>query len=526
MISVTPSLKFIRARTLYTLATSFQLPPTSVSSLQQSIEKYKTAISLTNSPLLMMDATFNCAQALSSLADMVEDLPRLIGGGLEIDSLRREARDSLQDVMDGQEEYLRASLAASADSDAREESEVLEEVIAEEGGQGEHTDGDRDMDVEPADAEASGTDETTTATFETHLPTPSILIDTALALVEINLSLWESVTPPQTPSDESQTQVRLILDRAAQFSSPGRQAELDLAEIKVLLCLDGIVWELFKSQADINSGFDKSLQGATMALGALLTSLDSVPPDEESVRADILTTLAETHSSIARRLVSISASSQLPPGPSPLAQSAWFNLGQCITHLTTALNLSSSPTPTTTSSSSSPNTPMPKEYRPSVLLSLSKASLARARLANINETAKRNSSQLIENASAYAAQAGEALGWGFVRLGPGPTSAPIATLPYPRGWEAELLARNVMLQQMRVCYYAFRTELVPTSEVERKAKFEQGYKGLGSIGFTKLEKGRQLGKEDVERWQNEIEVDEGSLSDEERTRWTEVIGDE
>jgi len=418
-----------------------------------------------------MDAAYNLAQAMTDLAEMLEDLEG-DARAEEIRRLREEARTVLEMVLQGQEEYLRLTTEA-VDVEAAEEA--VDEV---EGG------AEMDMDDPPGDEGDA------TTTYETHLPTPSALLDTALALIDIHLSLWESTVPSRTPTNSEQSVVRSVLDRAAATTPPGRQAELDLAEIKVLLSMDGIVWDLFKSEARIGTGVEKSLEGAVAALEALLTSLDVYPPDEQTVRTDILTTLADTHSTIASRLLFLTP--QLPPGPSPLAQQAWFHFSQAVTRLSTALDL-----PTSAST--------PRLFKTSVLLSLSKASLSRVKLAELNETAQRNASQLMENATTYSARASEALGRNAT------------TLPYPAGWVAELIARNTALQQLRVCFYGSKPDLVADAK-ERYAS--------RAVGILERLKGvrdeeRRVRSADVERWITEIQ-EEGGMEDEEREWWKEV----
>ncbi|WVF69738.1 hypothetical protein IAT40_004517 [Kwoniella sp. CBS 6097] len=504
-----------QARALYALSTSFLLPPTSLPLLRKSIDLYKLATSLTNSPLLRMEVGYNLSQSCSGLADVLEDLDPEASGE-EVRKLREEARDVLQDVMEGQEAYLNAT---REENDEAETEEVVEEV--EGGAEGES------MEVDPdassgEDGEDVGGEGDKSATFETHLPTPSTFIDTVLSLLELHLSLWESTATPRTPTEEEQTAVRAILDRAAPLAPPGRQAELDLAEIKVLLTMDSIVWDLFKLEAKVGMGLERSLEGAIAALGAVLASLDITPPEEQTVRPEILTTLADTHMVTARRMMLLNP--QLPAGPSPLAQQAWFHLSQATTHLSAALDL---PTSAMT----------PKEFKPSVLLSLSKASLSRARLSPIHETAQRNVVQLLDNATTYAARAGEGLGWRFIRIdgsasvasgglslsiGGGGMGAGADGLPWPAGWETEALGRSIAFQQIRVCLFASKTDLL--SE-ENRARYKIGLdKVVGKLKALGGSNGeRKIGVKDLERFLGEIEDDEGGVLEIEKSWWAELF---
>lgn len=418
-----------------------------------------------------MDAGYNLAQALTDFADMLDDLEGDARAD-EVRRLREEARDMLEKVLSGQEEYLQ-SITEAVDVEAAEES--IDEMENEAG-----------MD----DVDDPPEEEGDTTTYETHLPTPSALADTTLALVTIHLSLWESTLPSRTPSDIEQSAVRSVLDRAGAFAPPGRQAELDLAEIKVLLTMDGLVWDLFKAEAKVGTGVERSLEGAVAALGALVANLDLHPPDEQTVRADVLTTLAETHTTIAKRMLFLTP--QLPPGPSPLAQQAWFHLSQAVKHLTTAVDLPV-------------NRFSPKLFKPSVLLSLSKASFARAKLVDVNETAKRNHSQLMENATTYANRAAEGL------------EMRSTTVPYPAGWDAESLIRNVLLHQIRISFFTPLQDEVSRCEIRSAEISGNVIQRLKEVGDVE----RMVTRSDIERWVGEIE-EEGWMGEGERTCWKEV----
>jgi hypothetical protein len=260
--------------------------------LEQSINHYRTASGLTNSPLLLLDSTYNRAQSLIALADILDDTEPA-SPEPKAQALRAEASTILSEVLDGQEAFL--SRQAEQGDDAIEEVEAGADETSMEVDQ----DGDEDQDGEEE-------------TFETYLPTPSTFIDTALALVDLSLSTWESIEPLQPPTEQAQAFVRNVLDRATRLCPSDRQPELDLTEIKVLMSVDGIVWDMYRSEAKVGSGIESSLEGATLVLTKLLASLDqpssetgeTTTPTAESnlVRAEILTTLAETHMTIADRL--------------------------------------------------------------------------------------------------------------------------------------------------------------------------------------------------------------------------------
>jgi hypothetical protein len=477
-----------RARVHYTIGTSFHLPPKALEHLEQSINHYRTATGLTNSPLLLLDSAYNHAQSLIDLADILDDTETSTPER-DAQGLRTEASTILSQVLNGQEAFL--SRQAEQGDDAIEEVEAGADETS--------------MEVDQEGGEDQGEEE---ETFETYLPTPSTFIDTALALVELSLSTWESIEPLQPPAEEAQAFVRNVLDRAARLCPVDRQPELDLTEIKVLMSVDGIVWDMYRSEAKVGSGVESSLEGATLVLTKLLASLDApsetgetVPPTAESnlIRAEILTTLAETHMTIGDRLTFLLP--QLPIGPSHLAQQAWYHYSQTVTDLNKALEL-----PTSAST--------PREFKPSVFLNLSKASLERARLGRVNETAKRNATQLMENAWTYAAKAAEGLRWNSLALGsntPGPVQ-----LPAPGGWDTESLGREVILQSLRVCYTG--SSLVDEAS---RSKFSAGVESvLGRV--RQLPVDRRITSKDVNDFLDDIR-DEGKLDAGEKEWWDSIV---
>jgi hypothetical protein len=393
----------------------------------------------------------------------------------------------LSKVLDGQEEFLGRQAGERGD-------EAIEDIEA--GAE------EASMDVDAGGEDGDTGAEEGEASFETYLPTPSTFIDTALALVELSLSMWESVDPLQPPTEEAQSFVRAVLDRAARICPEDRQPELDLAEIKVLLSVDGIVWDMYCSEAKVGSGVETSLEGATAVLARLLASLDSKPATantDPTIRADIITTLAETHSTIADRLTFLLP--QLPTGPSHLAQQAWYHRSQAVTELNKALEL-----PTSAST--------PREFKPSVLLNLSKESLERARLGKVNETAKRNAPQLIENAWTYALKAADGLKWGFLALG----NTSSFELPPPAGWDTETLGRDIVLQSLRLCHIASSSDVLAGTEVP--AKYATGLEGL-LAKVNRLPVERRVAADEVRAYESDLN-DEGKLGDGEAAWWESI----
>lgn len=457
-----------RARVQYTLGTAFHLPPTAMDHLRTSIDGFRTASSLTEVSSLQLDSGYNLAQSLSALADMLEETQ-------EADSvvrpLREEAAGVLAKVLDGQEQYLSQQGTEEEEETMEVEPAEAPETEAEAG----------------ADAEEDGG-----PSFETYLPTPSTLIDTALAIVDLHISMWESVEPLASPSETSQSTVRSVLDRAAAICPADRQTELDLAEIKVLLAVDGIVWDLYRGEAQVGSGVENSLDGATAVLSRLLAQVEGEGNGSSSttVRAEILTTLAETHETIADRQIFLNP--QLPLGASHLAQQAWYNLSQTVTHLSAAADLPFSPD-------------TPREFKPSTLLGLARASLERARLWRVNDTAKRNAPQLMENAWTYASRAADTLGWKSMSLSSTSTLATAAVeMPSPAGWDSESLGRDIVFTALRICFVGAQTEVLA---VELRPKYENGLKTL--LGkLAKMPAARRIRGADLKQRADELQEDE------------------
>ena len=466
-----------RARVLFTLATSFLLPPMSLSYLTTSIDLYRHSITLTENTLLQLDAAYNLAQALLELGDVIEDLHPEKSD--QVKTVRDEAREMLEKVMLGQEEYV---LANAEQVEIDQASQIVDDspIVSPEK--------DGEMQVDEGET-----------TYETHVPTPTSLIDTALLLVDAHLTLWTTVQPATLTTQEQQNAVRNILDRAGNIVPVGRQPELDLAEIKVLVTMDEMVWEAYKSEAKFGSGIEKSLEGAIAALVSLLASLDVHPPEEPTLRAEILGTLASTHDHITHRLLFLAP--QLPPGPSPLAQGAWYNLSQCVTHLGKALDLPINPT-------------FPKTFKPNVLLDLSKASLSRAKLFKVNDTAKNNIDQLIDNSITYATRALDGLGWSqFFKPSFG-SSAP----PFPTGWAGESLFRSVVLQILRIGFVS--TDMPIKDEIRGKVMSTVSNLNTRLTGLTGE---RKIGPVDITRWVEEVQEDEQGMSEVEQGFWRDQV---
>ncbi|EIW71251.1 hypothetical protein TREMEDRAFT_27538 [Tremella mesenterica DSM 1558] len=472
-----------QARVLYTLSTSFLLPPQNVELLSSAVDIYRHSMTLTTDPLLLLDAGYNLAETLSDLASIIEDL--YPDRTAQVRAIREEACVILGNVFDGQERYLSSHLSTTA-THIEDQSENVPVEVNEP-----LPDGDIPMDIE----QVEDSDKTNETPYETHLPTPSSLIDTLSNLISLHLTLWETSSHPHPPTEQEQLVLRQFLHRVTPYIPPSKQSQVDLLEIRIILTEDSLIWESFKSQATIGGGFEQSLQGALMALTSLLSSLNITPPEETSLRAEILLLLSDTHVTLSNRLIHLNK--QLPPGPSPLGQQAWSQLSESITRLTQALNL-----PKTSET--------PRGYKGNILLELSKTSLERVKLKNVNETAKRNVNQLIENARTYGINAISSLNWkGVLEDG-------ILTLAYPTGWDDEVLAREIVIHQIRVLLYASQSDLL---ELDNRGKYSSELEGVLKR-LNKLEEGRKIGQRDLERFWDDLEDD---MTEEEKGWWASVV---
>jgi hypothetical protein len=120
------SLLSYRARTLFTLANNFLLPPSSLQLLQSSIASYKRALACTDDLQLRCDTQFNLAESLLSLADIVEDGQ---GGGdaAAVEGWRKDAADLLLETSRMQE-----GLLAEQDGNGEAEPEAGETMDEDE----------------------------------------------------------------------------------------------------------------------------------------------------------------------------------------------------------------------------------------------------------------------------------------------------------------------------------------------------------------------------------------------------------
>jgi hypothetical protein len=135
-------------------------------------------------------------------------------------------------------------------------------------------------------------------------------------------------------------------------------------------------------------------------------------------------------------------------------------------------------------------------------------------LGKVNETAKRNAPQLLENAWTYASKAADGLKWGFLALG----NTSSFELPPPAGWDTETLGRDIVLQSLRLCHIASSSDVLAGTEVP--VKYATGLEGL-LAKIKRLPIERRVAADEVRAYENDLN-DEGKLGDGEAAWWESI----
>lgn len=492
---------FTSARVQYRLASEFLLPPSNMDLYSSAMALYNRALQGSDSPYFKSDAAFNLAQAFSAVADITDEYQGP-DGAQNARELRVAATQLMGPVLTTQ------IIGVEMLSDKKDDDAASEAAAAHTETGTTSTAAVPEQEEIDVDGEDTKTEREEVNVSVEKAPTPDALVDTTLFLVDIGTTLWDSVTPPQPPSEGEQQAMREMLDMASRLGPPGRQAEIDLANIKVLLTLDSIMWDMFRAQAQPGSGVERGCESAAKVLERLLESLGASPPDDTTVKADILATLANTEVAGAQRYVTLAKRS---PTPAPLAQSAWALLSSATQHLAAAADL-----PVTLNT--------PKEFRPNCYIELAKVTLDRARLAPYNDTAAHNVQQLFDNCSAYAGKAAAALGWNFPRLPTASTTTPFFTddlsPPYPAGWDMEMLSRTLALLLLRICFFAIHGGVLKTEGAE--VLYEHAAKSVVDAIISVSSGPRRLMPKDIARFVGDIEDEEGGVCDAEVQWWEQV----
>lgn len=416
-----------QARAVYKLAVSFYLAPADIERLEESIALYRVALTLEAAPLVQIDTAYNLAQALTALANTTEDR-ELDPPKSTIRAWREEARALLGRTLEAQVGYLRSMKEAASEAEA---DAAIEGIEGEEVQDKEDAESTEEMAVDPPGETAT--------TYEDWLPTSEALVDTLSDLMEIQNDLWETADPLVVPSDGDLQAGATLLESVFPFVQENHQPYIDLAQIKMLLSSERTAWDLHHEHArpDLDAG-RSGLEAAAQTLQVLLDNLQGSA--DSTLVVDVVSERVATLHASAERMRYLLP--QVPPGPSPLGQQAWAYLSQAMKDIQSVLD-----TPYTPAWAAS--------TKPSFLLEASYNSLARARLGAVNETARRNAAQLVENAVNYADKALDGLGWKGLQLGTGTSTR--VEVPWQAGWNDEQLAHDALIQLLRVAFVASRT---------------------------------------------------------------------
>ena len=481
--------------------------------LSQSIETYRQALALTSDTLLESDCAYNLAVGLIELADLAEDFQfpscstitpssPIFLDEARVREIRLEARSLLENVVRVQDEYIASQGGAQAF-----ESDVLGDDIG--------TEGDEDMSAPPGDAE--GTDE---ASYETHIPTPSTLIDALLSIVDVDISLLGALDPDVTPEVLSSVFVLETLSHAWQALSAARKISVggatsvtpEVKESELVLVLVGLGLAI-----DLTTGnlVDPSLTAQAGLVRQCCNKLISIQTSPVYPTLEVETKLSFSDTLIELYKASARVNAQANPALS------WEDLGKSVAVARSALEL---PFSIVTNPLS----------RASLSLELSKVSMRRSGL-DLPAAAK-NRMTLLKNAETYTNQCLVALGWGWmaseqsgmggaggggtlsIGLGSGAASSGV---PPTQGWDHERLARTASLTLLRALWMAAESpESTPTIKAEYQSKAEKVNDKIKSIGQRAVD--RKIGRTDIERFIEEVELEETELRDGETTFWKTV----
>ena len=500
---------------LYILGTNHNLPPsaTQYNLLSQSIETYRQALALTPDTLLESDCAYNLAVGLIELADLAEDfqLPScstitpaspIFLDEARVREIRLEARSLMEDVVRVQDGYITSQGGAQAF-----ESDVLGDDIGIEG--------DEDMS---APTENGG--ENDQASYETHIPTPSTLIDALLSIADVDISLLGALDPDISPevlssvfTVETLSHAWQALNAARKISVGGatsvtpevKESELVLVLVGLGLAIDLTAGNLVEPSLTTQAGLIRQCLDKLI----LIQASSVYPTLEVEIKLSFSDTLIELYKASAR----LNAKANPPL--------SWEDLGKSVAVARSALEL---PFSIVTNPLS----------RASLSLELSKVSVRRGGLDL--PAANKNRMTLLKNAETYTNQCLVALGWGWmaseqsgmggagsggtlsIGLGSGAASSGV---PPTQGWDHERLARTASLTLLRSLWIASESpDLAPALKAEYQSKAEKVNEKIKSVGQRSAD--RSIGKTDVERYVEEVVLEESELRDGEMIFWKTV----
>lgn len=464
-----------RARILYIIATSFHLPPRSLSILRQSLALYTTALQTATAPLRQIDAGFNLAVGLAQLADWQEEGLENVGAE-EVRSLRERAVGLLMDVAGAQEAYL-----------AENEGEK----------------GDEGDDGVAGNVDESEDDNDETTTYEEHVPTPSALVETLFEIIDITTLIWATLpTLDSLPPHMAPQAIDELLQRSMQIATASN--DVSLAGSVHVKRLD-VALTLAKT-----TGIELPLSDVR---NVWQTATAKESPIDDETRLACADALVTASAYLAYRALD--------------AQSAWQHLGFATQVATTSLSL---PPPLTVSPLASASTLLDL-----TTLSLRRA-LVSLRFPDF-ASSKANGKQLLANAQVYANRGLKDLGWTTLMSEPVnavaggasrtlsigvPSSAAATSLPPVTGWDKESLSRTIVLTLLRTFYY--QSTLLSDAEFVTTAqkKAETLLARLQALRRTESQE-RWIGRRDIQRYVEMLEDEEGVLPQAEAQFWGDFV---
>ncbi|KAI5477571.1 hypothetical protein MNV49_006159 [Pseudohyphozyma bogoriensis] len=296
-LSSSPSFEatYNAARVRFHLATEHLPAPDCVTMLQEAIAGYRTAIEHAKGDgeggENVIDASFNLAQALVELMEMVEEGAV---GGAGGDEVAKAAAVEARAVFAEVERLQMVELPKSTFfAEAPPETAGDEEQVQEEDEQG-----DESMEVVESGAEAR----------EMTIVLPSQVLDTVLASISLDLSLYESTSDPSLLTSIEASLTRCLSLR--QLIPPSlADSELELTSLTCAAQLPlPASSPFYKTPAQIRETYE-SLLSATPSSASLQSSyadyLSSLPLDDPTSLPLLETALklyTSTHSLLSSRL--------------------------------------------------------------------------------------------------------------------------------------------------------------------------------------------------------------------------------
>lgn len=418
----------------------------------------------------------------------------------KVREIRLEARNLLEDVVKVQDGYIASQGGVQAF-----ESDVL----------GDEPDPEGDQEISMSGSSTPGG----AASYEEHIPTPTTLIDAILLIVDVDISMLGALDPDVSPEVlSSEFAVGTLahawsaLAKARQINGETPSIALVVKESELIMILVGLGMEI-----DLNTGGIVAPSAAgqirlvrqCLDKTIALQQLGFFPTAEVEAKLNFYDALIELYKT----------SSRLNATEHPAI--AWDDLGKAVQACTAALEL---PFSVVTNPLS----------RASLSLELSRISLRRSFLPL--PAAEKNRGTLLKNAETYANRCLVALSWGSlateqtgVGAGSGTLSIGLGSgavtgqVPPTQGWDHERLGRTTGLTLLRILWIGSTTMGSAPAGSSTTAKAEKLLRAVKALGKGSEE--RKVGRIDVERFVEEVELEEGVLRDGEIKFWEGIVVD-